>query len=201
MTSDDASAGWDAAADRFMALRSDVGTDVVLRWAEQLPPGAAILDLGCGSGVPIATALAAQGFALFGVDPSPRLLAAFRRNLPVAATACEPAERSNCFDRRFEGVLAIGLLFLLPEAAQAEVIARAGRALLPGGRFLFSAPRERCAWHDTLTGRRSQSLGAACYAELLAGAGLQCAATWRDAGGNHYVDAVAAPLCPAVPES
>lgn len=190
---DDASAGWDAIAHLFTAMRAPIGVDTVLRWSERLPPGGTILDLGCGSGAPIATALAARGFRPFGVDASPRLLDAFRGNLPGAPAACEPAERSSFFHRRFDGVLAIGLLFLLPEADQAAVIARAGKALAGGGRFLFSAPRERCAWRDTLTGRDSQSLGEARYAALIADAGLQLVATCVDEGGNHYFDAVAAP--------
>ncbi|MGN7999742.1 class I SAM-dependent DNA methyltransferase [Sphingomonas sp. 22176] len=191
MTSDDASAGWDAVAERFAALRSDVGTDIVLRWSRQLPRGGAVLDIGCGTGVPIGACLAAQGFALFGIDPAPKMIAAFRANVPEAAAACEPAETSRFFDRRFDGVVAIGLLFLLPEAAQTAVIGRAGRVLPPGGRFLFSAPRERCDWEDSLTGRRSRSLGEAEYDALLAAAGLKMVRCRRDTGGNDYFDAVA----------
>ncbi|WP_245653436.1 class I SAM-dependent methyltransferase [Sphingomonas pituitosa] len=194
---EDASAGWDAIADRFMAVRSPAGADMVLRWSRCLPPGGTILDLGCGSGVPMATALAARGFVLFGVDASPRLLAAFRQNLPGALAACEPAERSSLFGRRFDGVLAIGLLFLLPETAQTELIARVGLALIDGGRFLFSAPHAPCAWRDTLTGRESRSLGEERYAALIAGAGMQVVATFLDEGGNHYFDAVALPRAAA----
>ncbi|MET3725480.1 class I SAM-dependent methyltransferase [Sphingomonas trueperi] len=189
MTSDDASAGWDAVADRFAALRSDVGTDIVLRWSRQLPRGDAVLDIGCGTGVPIGTCLAAQGFALFGIDPAPRMIAAFRANLPEATAACEPAETSRFFDRRFDGVVAIGMLFLLPEAAQAAVIGRVARVLHPGGRFLFSAPRERCDWEDSLTGRRSRSLGEEAYGALLDAAGLKMVGCHRDEGYNDYFDA------------
>jgi SAM-dependent methyltransferase len=191
VTSDDASAGWDAVAERFAALRSDVGSDIVLDWSRQLPRGGAVLDIGCGTGVPIGTCLAAQGFTLFGIDPAPRMIAAFRRNLPEATAACEPAETSRFFGRRFDGVVAIGLLFLLPEAAQAAVIARVGQVLEPGGRFLFSAPRERCGWEDSLTGRRSWSLGEARYGALLDAAGLETVGSHRDDGGSHYCEAVA----------
>ena len=190
MTSDDASAGWDAVADRFAALRSAVGTDIVLHWSRQLPRGGAVLDIGCGTGVPIGTCLAAQGFTLFGIDPAPKMIAAFRDNVPEATAACEPAETSRFFDRRFDGVVAIGLLFLLPEAAQAAVIARVNRVLEPGGRFLFSAPREHCEWEDSLTGRRAWSLGEAGYRALLETAGLEMVWCHRDAGGNDYFDVV-----------
>jgi SAM-dependent methyltransferase len=189
--SEDASAGWDAVADRFAALRSDIGTEVVRLWSRSLPAGGSVLDVGCGTGLPIAKWLAQQGLALSGIDPSPKLIAAFRQNLPDAAAACEPAERSNFFDRRFDGVLAIGVLFLLPEEAQAAVIRRARHALVPGGRFLFSAPREPCAWNDSLTGRPSRSLGEARYQALLAEAGFQFLESHVDSGANHYFDAAA----------
>jgi 2-polyprenyl-3-methyl-5-hydroxy-6-metoxy-1,4-benzoquinol methylase len=59
-------------ATSFVAVRSRIGAATVRSWARSLPPGAAILDLGCGSGVPIAQALLADGFDVHGVDASPR---------------------------------------------------------------------------------------------------------------------------------
>lgn len=186
----DASQGWEAVADRFAAMRSEVGADVVRRWAADLPAGGSVIDIGCGTGRPIALALAGAGLAVSGIDPSPTLLAAFREALPHAPAACETAEDSGNFGRRFNGAVAIGLLFLLPPATQAIVIGRVARALRPGGRFLFSAPAVACRWTDTLTGRVSQSLGEVGYRALLNQAGLRATGTYVDAGGNHYVAAV-----------
>ncbi|WP_294320584.1 class I SAM-dependent methyltransferase [uncultured Sphingomonas sp.] len=182
--------GWEAVADRFAAIRSDVGVDVVRRWAADLPPGGSVVDIGCGTGRPVALALAGAGLAVSGVDPSPTLLAAFRRALPDAPAACEAAEDSDYFGRRFDGAVAIGLLFLLPPATQAVVIGRVARALRPGGRFLFSAPAMACRWTDTLTGRESRSLGEAAYRALLEEAGLRLVEGYADSGGNHYFAAV-----------
>ncbi|PZT91391.1 MULTISPECIES: class I SAM-dependent methyltransferase [unclassified Sphingomonas] len=182
--------GWEAVAGRFAAIRSEVGADVVRRWAADLPAGGSVVDIGCGSGRPVALALAEAGLAVSGIDPSPTLLAAFRRALPDAPAACETAEASGYFGRRFDGAVAIGLLFLLPPATQALVIGRVAQALRPGGRFLFSAPAVACRWTDTLTGRESQSLGAAGYRVLLAEAGLRLVGSYEDSGGNHYFAAV-----------
>lgn len=122
--------GWEAVAYRFATIRSDVGADVVRRWAVDLPAGGSVVDIGCGTGRPIALAQAGAGLAVSGIDPSPTLLAAFRRALPHAPAACETAEDSGYFGRRFDGAVAIGLLFLLPPATQAVVIGRVARALL-----------------------------------------------------------------------
>lgn len=189
----DPSRGWDAIAQDFIAARTDIGADIVRQWATQMPPGAAVLDLGCGSGAPVADALVAAGFRVFGVDASPTLVAEFRRRLPSAEVACEPAETSRLFDRRFDGAVAIGLLFLLPAGDQRAVIARIAAALQPGGRFLFSAPRQACDWTDSLTGRPSLSLGENAYRLALEQSGLRLIGRHTDAGGNHYFDALRPP--------
>lgn len=185
----DPSFGWEGAAGRFAALRSDIGRNVVLHWATHIPTGGATLDVGCGTGLPVARALSDAGFSVHGVDPSPTLLAAFRRNVPGAFAAEEPAETSRFFDRKFEGIAAIGLLFLLPEDRQGEVLLRIAKAMKAGGHLLFSAPEIPCHWDDSLTGRRSCSLGKAEYSRILTNAGCSVLGSYRDEGGNHYCHA------------
>lgn len=187
---EDPSEGWDAVAQTFAAIRSDAGRAVVKRWAAHLPPRGSIVDIGCGTGLPIARTLADAGFAVSGIDPSPRLLAAFRANLPGAQTACEAAQHSSLFGRRFDGAVAIGLLFLLPQDTQRIVIGRIGEALGPGGHLLFSAPRLACSWTDTLTDRPSMSPGEDRYRAMLDEGGLRLIGIDRDEGGNDYFHAV-----------
>ena len=118
MTASDPSNGYEAIAAEFMQARSDIGTDIVKAWAAELAPGARVLDLGCGHGDPNMPLLLSAGLKVSAIDASPSLLAAFRAKFPGVETACEPAERSAFFGHRFEGVLAIGLVFLLPETTQ-----------------------------------------------------------------------------------
>ncbi|ASY46683.1 SAM-dependent methyltransferase (plasmid) [Sphingobium xenophagum] len=187
----DHSAGWDAVAERFMAIRSEIGVTLVRSWArDSLPSSAAILDIGCGSGVPIAQALVDDGFSVWGIDASPSLISAYRRQLPDMPAACEPVQNSDFFGRTFVGAVSIGLVFLLHAADQRKLLSNAASVLEPGGRFLFSAPREVCEWSDTLTGRTSMSLGADAYAAHLAIVGLSLAHCHSDEGGNNYYEAV-----------
>lgn len=189
----DMSNGWDAVAERFLAVRSGAGAAVVREWAKALPAGGDVLDLGCGSGEPIAAALDTAGCHVYGVDASPRLVAAFARRLPRHRVVCETVEASSFFGMRFDAAVAVGLLFLLPPPAQRALIARVAAALKPGGRFLFSAPLEQAEWMDLLTGRPSVSLGEAAYRAALHAAGMQVVAQHVDEGGNHYYDAVPSP--------
>jgi len=90
----------------------------------------------------------------------------------------------------FDGVLACGLMFLLPAETQRSLIHRVGRVVRTGGRFLFTAPFQVCTWADLSTGRASVSLGRDAYILILAAAGFKLIAEYTDEGENHYYDAV-----------
>ena len=184
---EDKSNGYEEVAARFMSARNpDIGRATVSEWCRTLPRDASVLDLGCGHGVPVSQTLIEQGFTVFGVDASPTLLAAFHRRFPCVSTECSAVEDSGFFDREFDGAVAWGLLFLLPPRAQSLVVHKVARALKPGGKFLFTSPRERTAWRDALTGRESISLGAERYQQLLGSAGLHAVGERNDEGNNHY---------------
>ena len=186
----DASNGYEAVASAFIRQRelSNIGVETVRKWARSLPRGGAILDLGCGSGAPIATMLADEGFVVYGVDASASLLAAFQCRLPQAQAACEAIENSRFFARTFDGVIAVGVMFLLSAEAQRALIQKIAAALNPEGRLLFTSPTQLCSWNDLLTGRQSQSLGAEAYKALCVAAGLSLIGEYEDEGQNHYYD-------------
>lgn len=188
---DDRSNGYEAVARKFIEQRSStVGVETVRAWAQAFTPGSAMLDLGCGHGRPITELLVREGFSVYGVDASARLIEELRARLPSVHAECAAVEDSTFFGRSFEGVVASGLMFLLTPETQALVIAKVACALDPGGCFLFTAPWQVCTWTDALTGRRSVSLGREAYVRLLAAEGLQWEAEFQDEGGNHFYASV-----------
>lgn len=191
----DASNGYERVAAEFLAGRgrappTAVGVRHVGEWARALPRGAAVIDLGCGPGIPITRALLDAGLEVYAVDASPSLVAAFRRNFPQVPVACESVEESSFFGRTFDGVVAWGLMFLLLPDAQRRLVQRMAGLLVPGGRLLFTSPAQPCLWHDAMTQLESRSLGAAEYRTLLSGAGVGVIGEYEDVGENHYYDAV-----------
>ena len=83
--------------DRFRALVPDQGT---------------VLDLGCGSGNPVARCLLEQGLSVAGVDTAPDLLALARERFPEGDWHLQDM-RTLDMRRRFQGVLAWNSFFHL----------------------------------------------------------------------------------------
>lgn len=184
----DRSNGYEAISEEFISgrMRLSVGAANVRQWAKAFPHGGDVLDLGCGHGAPVSEALIAEGLNVYGVDASPSMIAAFRARFPQAHAELNAVEDSQFFGRRFDGVVAWGLMFLLPPETQANLIHKIAAALKPGGRFMFTAPYQVCEWSDNLTGRKSVSPGAGAYRRVLEEAGLILDDEADDEGQNHY---------------
>jgi 2-polyprenyl-3-methyl-5-hydroxy-6-metoxy-1,4-benzoquinol methylase len=182
----DKSNGYEELAETFMKVRDTwIGLSTVRQWSQILPRGCAILELGCGHGV-VSQVLIDEGFEVYGIDASAKMIEAFRKRFPDAHTKCSAVEDSEFFGRTFHGVVAVGLMFLLAPDEQVAVIPKIARALNPGGKFLFTAPTQKWTWQDILTGRESFSLGDERYRQLLHAAGLVLDGEATDEGGNHY---------------
>jgi SAM-dependent methyltransferase len=82
------------------------------RFIAMLPCGAGILDLGCGSGSPVAQYMVERGFRVTGVDSSQTLISLCRQRLRDQEWLVEDM-RSLRLSRRFDGVLAWDSFFHL----------------------------------------------------------------------------------------
>ena len=187
----DLSNGYENASAIYLEARgkSKVGVNTVQHWAQTLPQGGVILDLGCGNGIPISQALIELGFAVYGVDASPNMTQAFSQQFPQAQVAAEAVEESSFFHRQFDGVIAWGLFFLLPAETQLALIPKIANALKHGGKFLFTSPYQVTSWNDAITDRLSQSPGREAYTAALVEAGFRLIGECEDEGGNHYFNA------------
>ena len=187
----DAASAYERRAPEFLHARdrSSIGAKVVRRWAHTLSAGADVIEIACGGGYPITKELVDAGLQLWAIDSSPALVSKFQSRFPAIPVRCERAQTSNFYARSFDGAIAIGLLFLLPASEQATVIDRIARVLVPGGRFLFTAPTEVGTWQDVNTGIECVSLGRKRYESMMKESGLRSLATYEDTGKNNYYEA------------
>ena len=178
-------------AHEFLDARdqSRVGADIVAHWARELPAGVDVIEIACGGGYPVSRVLVETGVNLWAIDASPALLERFRRRFPGVPAQCSPALESDYFGRKFGAAIAIGLLFLLEESEQVALLHRVSEILMPGGRFLFTAPLETGEWRDMTTGHPCRSLGRARYVQTLESAGFRVLGTHIDEGKNNHYDA------------
>ncbi len=190
----DESNGYQRIAEIYIAGRgravNGIGSSTARAWARTFSIGSAILDLGCGTGIPVTKILLEAGLKAYAVDASTKMIEDFKQNFPNVPVACESVERSAFFDRTFDGIIAVGLMFLLPEENQRALISKIAAALDPGGKLVFTAPLDKHQWKDIMTEQLSWSLGAERYRELIAAAGLSIGEEYRDEGGNHYFSGI-----------
>ncbi|HEV2699782.1 MAG TPA: class I SAM-dependent methyltransferase [Terriglobales bacterium] len=192
----DRSNGYEAVSEEFLARRGKgstrsiaIGVKEVRKWARTLPHGSSVIDLGCGPGFPITVVLVEEGLQVFGVDAAPSFVTAFQQNLPGTPIICESVLDSGLFDRTFDAVLSIGLMFLLKAEEQHRLIQRFAEILVPGGRLLFTSTAKPAVWNDAMTGLESVSLGVEEYRKLLGAAGISVTEEYEDVGESHYFDA------------
>jgi len=172
-----------------------IGARFVRNWASTLPKNSTVLDLGCGTGIPISKVLIDEGMIVYGIDASPTMVKTFQKDFPNNPVACEAVEDSLFFNRKFDGIISWGLMFLLSRETQEIVIQKAANALKAGGKFLFTSTYKKNEWKDAMTDKRSLSLGAEKYRELITASGLSLIDEFEDEGESYYFDSVKKDFC------
>ncbi len=130
--------------------------------ADLVPPGARVLDAGCGTGR-VAVELARRGYDVTGVDNDASMLEVARRSPSVQ---WRDADLSTLdLGERFDLVVAAGnVVVFLAEGTEQEVLRRLAAHLVPGGLLV--------------SGWRTDRMSAEEYDRLAEGAGLEAVARW-----------------------
>lgn len=115
--------------------------DWLTRFIALLPASARVLDIGCGTGEPIARHLLMQGVDVTGVDASKAMIARCRQRM-AHATWHAADMRTLDLGARFDGLLAWDSFFHLTPGDQRGMFAIFTRHAAPGAALMFtSGPR------------------------------------------------------------
>ena len=147
--------GYDALSYHYRS--DDAGEDEYAPWLAELrarlPAGGAVLDLGCGNGVPVARSLAAAGYQVTGVDISDVQIERARRLVPAGTFIRADATVIEFPPRSFDAIVCLYALIHMPLAAQPGLLRRAAGWLRPAGWLLA------VAGHSAWTGTEGNWLG------------------------------------------
>ena len=132
-------AGYDRVAERYLATK-DPGDPLVFSALEEmsrkLSPGASVLDLGCGAGIPATLWLADRGFTVTGVDVSGKQLDLARGLVPGAAFVKADMTDLEFDDGTFAAVVAFHSIIHVPRKEHPALLEKIHGWLEPGGLFL-----------------------------------------------------------------
>jgi SAM-dependent methyltransferase len=103
---------------------------------QRIPAGAAVLDLGCGSGLPVARDLAAAGCHVTGVDISDVQVRRAQELVPTAEFLRADISSVRFESESFDAVVSFFALIHLPLDDQLPLLCRIAGWLRPGGLFL-----------------------------------------------------------------
>jgi SAM-dependent methyltransferase len=92
------------------------------RFIDSLPAGARVLDLGCGSGKPVARHMCERGLLVTGVDSSPTMISLCRSRLPEQEWMVGEMRRLS-LARYFDGIVAWDSFFHLNPDDQRRMFA------------------------------------------------------------------------------
>lgn len=140
---------------------------------ERLCPEAHVLDLGCGSGRPIAAALLERGFRVTGVDAAPSLIEIARARFPESPWIIADM-RTLVLTQTFDAIVAWHSLFHLTPDDQRGMFPILARHAAPGATIMFTSGPD----HGEAIGRYHGeplyhgSLSPAEYRDLLAANGF-----------------------------
>jgi SAM-dependent methyltransferase len=165
-------ANWDA--DRGRSLFEKPWLD---RFLALVPDKGRLLDVGCGSGEPIARYLIEAGYDVSGVDSSPPLIALCAERFPASQWAVADMRELN-LGRQFDGIVAWDSFFHLTHDDQRAMFPIFGRHAAAGGALLFTSGPAHGVAIGSFHGEplHHASLDAAEYRALLDRAGFDVAA-------------------------
>jgi cyclopropane fatty-acyl-phospholipid synthase-like methyltransferase len=181
--------GYDACAEAYEAARRAEANPELELIIQRLPANAAVLDLGCGAGVPVAQALARHA-RVTGIDISAEQIRRARANVPAGTFIQADLMRADLPAEAFDAAVVYYSLFHLPREEHPAFFRRLHGWLKPGGHALITVTQQAEAAYtqDDFFGVTMywSNWGLDEYKQMLAEAGFEVLETGTV--GHGYVE-------------
>ena len=131
--------GYDRIADAYLAERARFDSQMYLdRLAALLAPGARVLDVGCGAGIPTDRMLIDRGFRVIGLDVSPRQIERARKWVPEAIYVVRDMLTLTVGEYAVDAVVSLYALFHVPRNQHDALLMTLASYLPVGGSLLVT---------------------------------------------------------------
>jgi ubiquinone/menaquinone biosynthesis C-methylase UbiE len=109
---------------------------IATQWViDRLSPGARVLDVGCGTGVPTAGMMVESGLDVVGIDVSAEMLRIARSNVPTARFVAMDVQELDASLGDFDAAVAFFSLLMLRRSDIPDVLSRIRAVVRPQGYF------------------------------------------------------------------
>ena len=126
--------GYDRMAHDYLAWRDQFkNLPHLADLTTRLRPGASVLDVGCGAGVPVARYLVERGFAVTGLDVSQVQVALAREHVPGASFDVRDMRQIQPGAYTVDAVVSFYAIFHTPREQHADILRTLATCLVPGG--------------------------------------------------------------------
>lgn len=113
-----------------------------------VPAGGSVLDLGCGTGEPIAQFFMGKGFKITGIDGSKKMIELCKKRFPSERWIVSDMRNIN-LNQQFDVVLAWHSFFHLDQDSQRKMFKIFKAHIKPGGILAFTSGEEEGeVWSD-----------------------------------------------------
>ena len=143
-------AGYDKIAGRYTTEREKFDNwNELEEFQRTLPEKARVLDVGCGTGVPVARHLTESGCEVVGIDMSKKMVAVAAQNVPEATFMQMNMTELDFPPESFDGLISCYAIIHVPRECHAAIFQAFYSALKPEGTMLVSVA---CwAWEEVAT--------------------------------------------------
>lgn len=139
MTNNTVKTSYNRISDQWYEFRSKTKVNkCIVDFAKDLKPNSKVLDVGCGTGSPIASYLSQQGFLVTGIDIAEEMIKkAQQLNLSNATFLVEDILNFKS-DEKYDAVIAFDSIWHIAHNKQKKIYEIISSLMAPSGLFLFT---------------------------------------------------------------